>query len=143
MSLSLPIQPNAPAGPPRREHSFGAKISRDPFWLPGLSPPERWVVRRAVQNAMLMRRRFRLVCGSHRVRDQLALIFRLTTSSPPDGNRLASTTVCRPSSLGQFYVNGQARGTFVLAYKEPRDETDWNVALMAFAANAVTEVLSG
>ena len=41
------------------------------------------------------------------------------------------------------YVNGQARGTFVLAYKEPRPESDWNVALMTFAANAATEVLSG
>jgi len=27
-------------------------------------------------------------------------------------------------------------GTFVLAYREPRKETDWNVALMTFAADA-------
>jgi GAF domain-containing protein len=27
-------------------------------------------------------------------------------------------------------------GTFVLAYREPREETDWDVALMKFAADA-------
>ena len=27
-------------------------------------------------------------------------------------------------------------GTFVLAYREPRNETDWDAALMTFAADA-------
>lgn len=40
------------------------------------------------------------------------------------------------------FVNGKARGTFVLAYREPREETEWNSALMAFAADAATAALS-
>ena len=40
------------------------------------------------------------------------------------------------------YVNGRARGTFVLAYRAPRPESEWDVALMTFAANAATEALS-
>jgi len=31
--------------------------------------------------------------------------------------------------------------TFVLAYREPRDETEWNVALMTFAADASSLIL--
>lgn len=41
------------------------------------------------------------------------------------------------------YVNGKARGTFVLAYKTPKPESDWDIALMTFAADAATEALSG
>jgi GAF domain-containing protein len=40
------------------------------------------------------------------------------------------------------YVNGKARGTFVLAYRESRPESEWDAALMNFAANAATEALS-
>ena len=40
------------------------------------------------------------------------------------------------------YVNGKARGTFVLAFREPKLESDWNTALMTFAADATGEVLS-
>lgn len=42
-----------------------------------------------------------------------------------------------------FYVNGKPRGTFVLAFREPRHESEWNVALMTFAADATGEALSG
>jgi GAF domain-containing protein len=38
----------------------------------------------------------------------------------------------RPVYLG----DGKPFGTFVLAYRQPRTETDWNVALMKFAADA-------
>ena len=41
-----------------------------------------------------------------------------------------------------MYVNGKARGTFVLAYKEARPESEWDGALMTFAADAATEALS-
>ena len=40
------------------------------------------------------------------------------------------------------YVNGKARGTFVLAFRTPKPESDWNTALMTFAADATSEVLS-
>jgi len=40
------------------------------------------------------------------------------------------------------YVNGKVRGTFVLAYQKPRPESDWDAALMTFAADAATEALS-
>ena len=40
------------------------------------------------------------------------------------------------------YVRGTARGTFVLAFKELRPETDWDIALMTFAADAETRALS-
>jgi GAF domain-containing protein len=39
------------------------------------------------------------------------------------------------------YVNGQPRGTFVLAFREPRHESDWDAALMTFAADAAGEAL--
>lgn len=39
------------------------------------------------------------------------------------------------------YVNGKARGTFVLAYREPKPESEWDGALMAFAADAAGDVL--
>ena len=35
-----------------------------------------------------------------------------------------------------FLKDGKPFGTFVLAYRQPRAETDWNVALMKFAADA-------
>ena len=35
-----------------------------------------------------------------------------------------------------YLRDGKPYGTFVLAYREPRDETDWDVALMKFAADA-------
>lgn len=41
------------------------------------------------------------------------------------------------------YVNGKARGTFVLAYRLPKPESEWDIALMTFAADAATEALSG
>ena len=41
-----------------------------------------------------------------------------------------------------FYVDGKPRGTFVLAYREPKPESQWNVALMTFAADAAGEALS-
>jgi len=40
------------------------------------------------------------------------------------------------------YVQGKPFGTFVLAYREPRRESDWDVALMTFAADAAGEALS-
>ncbi len=40
------------------------------------------------------------------------------------------------------YVNGKARGTFVLAYTDPRPESQWDAALMTFAADAASEALS-
>jgi hypothetical protein len=39
-------------------------------------------------------------------------------------------------------VAGRARGTFVLAYRESRPESEWDVALMTFAADAASETLS-
>jgi GAF domain-containing protein len=41
-----------------------------------------------------------------------------------------------------IYVQGKPFGTFVLAYREPRRESDWDAALMAFAADAAGEALS-
>jgi len=41
------------------------------------------------------------------------------------------------------YVKGAPRGTFVLAFREARPEQDWDVALMSFAADAASQVLSG
>ena len=40
------------------------------------------------------------------------------------------------------YADGRPRGTFVLAFREPKTESDWNVALMTFAADAAGEALS-
>jgi GAF domain len=40
------------------------------------------------------------------------------------------------------YVNGKPRGTFVLAFREARAEQEWDVALMSFAADAASQVLS-
>ena len=39
-------------------------------------------------------------------------------------------------------VGGEARGTFVIAYRHPRPENEWDVALMKFAADAASEALS-
>jgi GAF domain-containing protein len=41
-----------------------------------------------------------------------------------------------------IFLNGRPRGTFVLAFREPKPETDWNVALMTFAADAASQALS-
>ena len=35
-----------------------------------------------------------------------------------------------------YLRDGKPFGTFVLAYREPREETEWNAALMTFAADA-------
>lgn len=43
----------------------------------------------------------------------------------------------RPFSLS----DGRPYGTFVLTYKEPRAESDWDVALMKFAADASGTIL--
>lgn len=40
------------------------------------------------------------------------------------------------------YVNGKARGTFVLAYRQVKPESDWDAALMTFAADAASKALS-
>jgi GAF domain-containing protein len=39
------------------------------------------------------------------------------------------------------YVSGQARGTFVLAYKVPKPESEWDGALITFAADAASDAL--
>lgn len=41
-----------------------------------------------------------------------------------------------------IFLNGRSRGTFVLAFRQPKPETEWNVALMTFAADAASEALS-
>jgi GAF domain-containing protein len=41
------------------------------------------------------------------------------------------------------FVRGIPRGTFVLAFREPRAEQEWDVALMSFPADAASQVLSG
>lgn len=40
-------------------------------------------------------------------------------------------------------VDGEAIGTFVLAYPEPRDESEWDAALMEFGADAVAQIVKG
>ena len=40
------------------------------------------------------------------------------------------------------YVAGIPRGTFVLAYRRPKPESEWDAALMTFAADAASEALS-
>lgn len=39
------------------------------------------------------------------------------------------------------YVDGKARGTFVLAFRQPKPESEWDAALMTFAADAASEIL--
>ena len=41
-----------------------------------------------------------------------------------------------------IFVDGKPRGTFVLAFREPKSESDWDVALMTFAADAASKALS-
>jgi GAF domain-containing protein len=41
-----------------------------------------------------------------------------------------------------IYLDGKARGTFVLAYRLPKPESEWDVALMTFAADAASQALS-
>ena len=36
---------------------------------------------------------------------------------------------------------GKPRGTFVIAYRQPKPESDWDVALMQFAASAAGEAM--
>lgn len=55
--------------------------------------------------------------------------------------------VCLDHGLGAIqsrpiYVDGKARGTFVLAYRQPKPETEWDAALMTFAADAAGQALS-
>ena len=40
------------------------------------------------------------------------------------------------------YVGDKPRGTFVLAFREPKSESEWDVALMTFAADAASRALS-
>jgi GAF domain-containing protein len=40
------------------------------------------------------------------------------------------------------YVGGKPRGTFVLAYRDAKPESEWDAALMLFAADAAGEALS-
>ena len=40
------------------------------------------------------------------------------------------------------FVSLKARGTFVLAYREPKPESEWDEALMIFAADAASATLS-
>jgi GAF domain-containing protein len=40
------------------------------------------------------------------------------------------------------YVDGKPRGTFVLAYRQPKPESEWDAALMMFAADAASKALS-
>jgi GAF domain-containing protein len=39
------------------------------------------------------------------------------------------------------YVDGKSRGTFVLAYRAAKPETEWDAALMTFAADAASKTL--
>ena len=41
-----------------------------------------------------------------------------------------------------IYLDGLPRGTFVLAFREPKSESEWDVALMTFAADAASKALS-
>jgi GAF domain-containing protein len=40
-----------------------------------------------------------------------------------------------------YLRDGKPYGTFVLAYRQPRDETHWDVALMKFAADAAGSII--
>jgi GAF domain-containing protein len=40
-----------------------------------------------------------------------------------------------------IFLNGKPFGTFVLSYRDPRPESDWDVALMTFAADAAGTAL--
>lgn len=68
-----------------------------------------------IENDQLFDRRWREVCLSHGLR----------------------SIQSRP-----VYVDGKARGTFVLAFREPKAESDWDAALMTFAADAASKALS-
>ena len=39
-------------------------------------------------------------------------------------------------------MSGKPRGTFVLAYRNAKPESEWDAALMLFAADAAGEALS-
>jgi GAF domain-containing protein len=41
-----------------------------------------------------------------------------------------------------IFVDGKPRGTFVLAFREPKPESEWDGALMTFAADAAGKTLS-
>lgn len=41
-----------------------------------------------------------------------------------------------------IFLKGRPVGTFVLGYREPRSESDWNVALMKFGADACEAALA-
>ena len=55
----------------------------------------------------------------------------------PQWQRLSLDNGIRSLQSRPVYLrDGKPFGTFVLAYRQPRTETDWDVALMKFAADA-------
>lgn len=55
----------------------------------------------------------------------------------PQWRRLSLDNGIRSLQSRPVYLrDGKPFGTFVLAYRQPRTETDWDVALMKFAADA-------
>ena len=55
----------------------------------------------------------------------------------PQWQRLSLENGIRSLQSRPVYLrDGKPYGTFVLAYREPREETGWDVALMKFAADA-------
>ncbi|MGB6794903.1 MAG: GAF domain-containing protein, partial [Pseudolabrys sp.] len=55
----------------------------------------------------------------------------------PQWQRLGLDHSIRSLQSRPFYLReGKPYGTFVLAFRQPRKETDWDVALMKFAADA-------
>ena len=55
----------------------------------------------------------------------------------PQWQRLGLDHSIRSLQSRAFYLReGKPYGTFVLAFRQPRKETDWDVALMKFAADA-------
>lgn len=55
----------------------------------------------------------------------------------PQWQRLSLDNGIRSLQTRPVYLrDGKPFGTFVLAYRQPRTETDWDIALMKFAADA-------
>ena len=64
------------------------------------------------------------------------------TRFDPQWRRLCLDHGIRSLQSRPVYLrDGKAYATFVLAYREPRKETDWNVALMTFAADAASLII--
>lgn len=60
----------------------------------------------------------------------------------PQWQRLSLDNGIRSLQSRPVYLrDGKPFGTFVLAYRQPRAETDWDVALMTFAADAAGLIL--